>query len=133
METQTIFNSPYVEIELNTDLGIIRANWKGFLKIHDLLEGMEHLLEGVNNHGVQRHISDQTELRVLSKEIKDYLVNDGLDRMEAAGLKKVGVIQSSDFFAQSAVDRVNKDVVLKELDIQAFLSEKDCVEWLTSS
>ncbi len=132
MARRPIFNSPEVEIVVDTGLGIIQANWKGFLKINNVLEGMENLLEGVNTHGVQRHISDQSQLRILPKEIKEYMVKDGLASMEAAGLKKVGIIRAHDYFAQIAVNKINKKANVKDLDIQTFSSEKDCVTWLIS-
>ncbi len=133
MSLKPIFISEKAEICLDEDQKIIRANWKGFLNIHDVREGMKHLLEGAHTYGIQRHISDQTELRMLEEEIQIYLVKDGLVGMEGAGLNRVGIIQSKDYFAQIAVHMVNRKARVKDLAIQAFSGEKDCVEWLISS
>ncbi len=127
-----IFKSEYTEISLDLDQKIIRANWYGFLKINDLLQGMEQLLKGIRDHHIQRHISDQTRLKVLTKDIKAYLQKDALKNMEEAGLKKVGIIQAGDLFARVAVDLVNKKASINDLSIEVFDNETDCLNWLNT-
>ena len=130
MSIKSIFRSERVAIGFDTDRGVIRANWYGFLKKSELMEGMEHLLNGIRDNSAQLHVSDQTELKALSSELKKYLQNEALKRMEESGLKKVGVIQSDNIFAQASVDTVNRKAELKDLSIQMFPNETECFNWL---
>ncbi len=133
MATQTLFSTPYVEIELDIDRHIIRTSWTGFLGMKQAMEGMEHLLNEIQVHNIQHHISDQTGLKALMEDTKLYLQNDALKSMEEVGLKKLGIILAENISAKTVADIVYQKADLDQLEIRAFLDERDCLKWLVAS
>ncbi len=126
---KSILNEKFVEIVVDEN-NIIVAKWKGYLKPEDLKTGSLALIDGIKKHKVTSHFSDQTTLKVLSKESQEYLVTEALPKIAQAGVKKLGVQVADDVFAKATVDKVNATLKIGNMEVKTFLSSQECNEWL---
>ncbi|MEP2772816.1 MAG: hypothetical protein ABJH05_11750 [Fulvivirga sp.] len=108
---------------------VIYAEWKGFLKLDQVKKGCLMMTKEIKNNNTKMHLSDHRELRVLSKEVQDYLTQEWFPQVEAAGLKKVAALVSDDVFAKATVDKVNTTAKVGNLTIKTFNAKKDCLDW----
>lgn len=120
---------PFVEIILD-DNKILIARWIGFLKTDEVKKGCQFMTKYVKDKGITAHQSDHRRLRVLSKEVQDYLTQTWFGEVEKVGLKKLGAVLSEDVFAAATVNKVNTEAKIGKMTILSFNSEKECTNWL---
>ncbi len=132
MSSISLFKQPYVEIYLNKSNNILVAKWIGFLKPEDVRTGCSYMTKYVKENGITGHLSDHRQLKVLSKEVQDYLTREWFPEVEKVGLRKVGAVVAEDVFAAATVNKVNKEGQVGNLSINMFNSETDCVKWILS-
>lgn len=130
MSEQLIFNEKYCKMWFNSNEQILYAEWKGFLKIDEVKKGCDVMTKFVKDKGVKAHLSDHVRLRVLTKDVQEYLTQTSFPDLEKAGLRKVAALVSDDVFAKATVDKVNKTAQVGQLTIVTFNSEKDSIAWL---
>lgn len=129
MLTKTsVMKEKFVEISFDDENRIITAQWIGYLRLDDVKTGCKRMTEFVSKNRVTKHISNQRELKVLSKEVQAYLAEDWFPEVVGVGLKKLAVLISSDIFAQATVSSVNTKA--GNLQICTFHSETDAIAWL---
>jgi hypothetical protein len=120
----------YVDIFLDQSNNVIYAKWIGFLKPEEVRKGCAFMTMYVKDNLVKSHLSDHRELRVLSREVQDYLTKEWFPEVEKVGLTKVGAVVADDVFAAATVSKVNKEAQVGKLTINMFNSETECVKWL---
>lgn len=125
-----LLNKDNVKIWYNSDNQVLYATWKGFLKKDQVVGGCSLMTEFIKKNGVQNHLSNHVELKVLSKEVQDYLTEQWFPEVEKVGLKKVAALVSDDVFAKATVEKVNKVAKVGKLTISTFNAEKDSLNWL---
>lgn len=130
IKTQTVLKESFVHISFDAGNRIICAKWIGFLRIEDTKRACKVLIDFIRQNRVALHLSEQTELKVLSKEVQDYLVNTTFPEMEQAGLRKLAVQLAEDIFAQATVTNVNTKSNTGKLQINSFGSAHKALEWL---
>lgn len=129
MVKKSILKKSYVEISYDATDKIIIARWIGFLKIDDLKVGCGEITNFIRKNNLKKHLSDHSQLKVLSKEVQEYLGKHWFPEVEKIGLTKIAALVSEDVFAQATVNTVNKASVGK-LQINTYPSEKQCLNWL---
>lgn len=132
MPNKIILNEKFVEISHDQTNNIAVARWKGFLKLENLAPGLNALLDIVKKNNSKNHISDQRELKVLSKEVQDSLTGNFLPTLEKKGIKKLAIITSEDVFAIASVNKVNSSTMLGNMEIKPFNTERDSIDWINS-
>jgi hypothetical protein len=129
-KTQTVLKESFVHISFDTQNRIIYAKWTGFLKIEDTKRACRVLIDFIKQNRLSLHLSEQTELKVLSKDVQEYLVNNFFPEAEQAGLRKLAVQLSEDIFAQATVANVNTKSSSGKLQINSFGSAQKALDWL---
>ncbi|WP_162144216.1 hypothetical protein [Sporocytophaga myxococcoides] len=129
MVSNRLFEAPYCEIKERND-GIIYAKWKGFLKPGQVKTGCRFMTDYVRNNKITVHLSDHRDLRVLTKDVQDYLITEWFPEIENQGMKKIAALEAPDPFAKVTVDKVNKEAQVGNLIIRSFETEEDCINWL---
>jgi hypothetical protein len=129
MVSDRLFETSYCEIRERKD-GILYAKWKGFLKPNQVRTGCRFMTEYVRGKNITMHLSDHRDLRVLSKEVQDYLISEWFPEIEREGMKKIAALEAPDPFAKITVDKVNKEAKVGNLIIRSFIREEDCIKWL---
>jgi len=125
-----LMKQPFVEIAYDKSNKILVAKWIGFLKIEDARAGCSFMTKFVKDNLISGHLSDHRQLKVLSKEVQDYLTMTWFPEVEKVGLKRVGAVVADDVFAAASVGKVNKAGQMCNLKIDMFNSESECVKWL---
>jgi hypothetical protein len=127
---QTLLNEKSVRLSYDSANKTIIAKWIGFLKMEDLKKGCELMNVQIRSEKITRHISDQTELKVLAKELQEYIGGVWFDEVEKMGLRKIAILVAEDVFAQATVNKVNTNAQFRNLQIQTFGSLDKCYQWL---
>jgi len=131
--TQTIFNEKFARITYDPAKKVIISKWIGFLKLDDLKKGFEAMDKQIRTEKVALHISDQTELKVLAKEVQEYIATVWMNDVEKIGLRKIAILVADDVFAQASVSKVNTSAQIRNLKIQTFNSLEKCYTWLNEA
>lgn len=130
MTKVNLMKEPFVEIHLDNANNVIVAKWIGFLKPQEVRKGCAFMTSYIKDNGLKNHLSDHRQLKVLSKEVQDYLTMEWFPQVEKVGLRKVGAVVAEDVFAAATVNKVNKEGAVGNLKINMFDSEDGCVKWL---
>lgn len=129
-EAKPIMNESYVEISFDEANKVIIAKWKGFLNLAQVKNGCEAMNKYITDKNVQLHLSDHSQLKVLSKEVQNYLVGTWFSQVEALGLRKIAVKLAEDVFAQATVNNVNTTQKTGNLTIDSFGDNQTAYAWL---
>jgi poly(A) polymerase Pap1 len=131
-KTQTVFKESFVHISFDAQNRIIYAKWIGFLKLEDTKRACRVLIDFIKQNRVTLHLSEQTELKVLSKEVQEYLAGTCFPELDQNGIRRVAVLLSEDIFAQATVSNVNTKATVNKLQINTFGSAQKAHDWLTA-
>jgi hypothetical protein len=130
-KAELVLKEKFAEVFYDADNKLITAQWIGFLKLDDVKFGCQEINRFVRKYQMTKHLSDHTKLKVLSKEVQEYLTGQWFMEVEKLGLKKIAVLVSEDVFAQATVNNVNTKGALGNLSIYTFNSLIRCEQWLT--
>jgi hypothetical protein len=130
MNNLTLMKESFVDIQLDRSNNVIIAKWIGFLRPNDVRKGCTFMTKYIRENSIKNHLSDHRSLKVLSKEVQDYLTMEWFPEVEKIGLRKVGAVLADDVFAAATVNKVNKEASIGRLQINMFNSEGECVSWL---
>ena len=108
MTKENLMKEPFVEIYLDNANNVIVAKWIGFLKPQEVRKGCSFMTRYIKENGLKNHLSDHRQLKVLSKEVQDYLTMEWFPEVEKIGLRKVGAVVAQDVFSAASVNKVNK-------------------------
>ncbi len=128
--TQTFLNEKAVKLSYDSTNKVVIAKWMGFLKLENLKKGCELMNTKIKQEKITYHISDQSELKVLAKELQEYIGLVWMDEVEKLGLRKIAILVAEDVFAQATVNKVNTHAQLRNLQVQTFGSIDKCYQWL---
>ncbi|MBC8111521.1 MAG: hypothetical protein H7Y04_10710 [Verrucomicrobia bacterium] len=127
---QNLMDEKFVKIDYDATQKIVAAKWNGFLKLEDLQKGCKEINSQIKKEKLTKHLSDQTQLKVLVKEVQEYIGAVWFDEVEKLGLRKIAILVAEDIFAQAAVNKVNLNAQYKKLEINSFSSLDQCHTWL---
>ena len=127
-----LFKKSFVEISLDEENQVVIAKWIGFLRLEDVKQGCEEVNRLLSKHKLSKHLSDHTQLKVLSKDVQEYLTQKWFSDAEALGLRKLAVQMAEDVFAQASVSKVNMQASVRSLQIHNFNSYTQCYGWLNA-
>jgi len=130
IKKEQILKEKFVEMSFDGQDAIFEAKWIGFLKVDEVKRACQLMTQFIAKNKVTKHLSDQTVLKVLSKEVQDYLIGECFPELEKLGLKKVAVLVSEDVFAQATVNNVNMKSQMGRLSFGTFNSRQQCIEFL---
>lgn len=133
--SQTIqIKSDWCHIWYDSELNAIGANWQGFPKVEQVRQSCEFMSSFIKENKVKHHYSNQLNLKVLNKQVQDYLIADWLPSVEKLGLERIAVLVSFDPYVKAAMNKVNNSFFGDgDLEIFTFGLEKDCLNWLKVS
>lgn len=126
----TLLKDKFCHISYDKVNGIVITKWIGFLKMEDLKKGIGVMLDCVKNNKVKYNLSDQTEMKVLSNDVQQYLVGEVFPELDRLGLRRLAVCVGEDIFAQMAVNNVNAKLTMGNVAINTFNSKDKCYNWL---
>ncbi len=96
----------YVLVSVNTERKLISLKWKGYAPSPQFRSILEDALSNVRLHRVQGWLADLREMNAILRQDEQWTVNDWFPRLAMAGLKRMAILVSSDYFNQMSVDRI---------------------------
>lgn len=132
IKTEQILKEKFVEMSFDPENKIVEAKWIGFLKEEEVRKACKVMINFIGKNKITKHLSDQTQLKVLSKEVQNYLVGECFPELDKQGLKKVAVLVSEDVFAQATVNNVNTKSQMGGLTFGTFNSKNKSIEFLNA-
>ncbi|MEP2025270.1 MAG: monodechloroaminopyrrolnitrin synthase PrnB family protein [Reichenbachiella sp.] len=134
MKQTDLMKDEWCHIWYDSELNAIGANWQGFPKVRHVRESCEFMSSFIKENNVKHHYSNQLNLKVLSKEVGEYLNSDWFPNVEKLGLERIAVLVSFDPYVKAAMNKVNKSYLGNgDLEIFTFGLEKECLNWLKVS
>ena len=128
-QTELLLREKFAEVDYDPSTGVLTARWIGFLNSDQVHKVVEVLYAAVKKYQVQLHLSDQSQMKVLTKEIQQTVGTKVLPELENLGLRKMAVFASEDVFAQAAAQSVHT-LYIGRLSIHMFDSKPACHQWL---
>lgn len=132
VSNQVLMKESFVEISYRIEDRIVIAKWKGFLTVDQVKRGCEVINQQVVKNKLTKHLSDHSQLKVLSKEVQDYLGGTWFSQVEKIGLRKIAVNLAEDVFAQATVKKVNGEQKFGQMLIDSFGSYESAFKWLNN-
>lgn len=128
-KTEQVLKEKYCDVTFDPSTGIMTAKWIGFIKMEEAVKSNKVIVDYQKKYNVTKHFSDQSELKILTKEVQDYLASQ-MPVVEQNGLRKMAVLMADDIFAQATVANVNMKINVGKLNIQFFNSKNQCINFL---
>jgi DNA-binding LytR/AlgR family response regulator len=127
MSRDVCFQAPYLSVEYD-ERRFLYANWKGYVSVGQVKEGVEKILEALQRYACSRLVNDNRELFGTWTQSIRWLEMDFMPRMIAAGLEKIAFIYSRDPSARYSVDRFLE--VNDQYSAQTFDDYRTAEDWL---
>lgn len=116
------------------ELGALSASWEGFLKLDHVKEACQVMSSYIKANKTKLLYSNQLNLKVLSKELQTFLVNEWFPQIENLGVERMAILAALDPFAKASMEKVNQRFEGKgSLEVFKFGLEKECLNWLKVS
>lgn len=125
-----ILEKNYCDIYFDEEEGVLVAKWSGFLTPEQVRTGCKAMTDYISKNKVKWHLSDHRDLKILSKEVQEYLTQEWFPEVEAIGLEKIAALVSENAFAKATVDKVNHEAKVGAMKINTFDSRQQCLNWL---
>lgn len=129
MNYLNIFSKRYCEMDVAEENVLLRIRLKGLLSLEQMKEINSFSREFNKKHGINSILVIQSELKILTKEVQEYLI-EMLHESEKEGMKKIAIVQAESIFTQVIVDRIHVRFKGGNLDTRTFVTEKEATEWL---
>lgn len=125
-----LYDAPYISVEYDS-AHYIYANWKGYLTVQQVKEGVYRVLEGIITYGCGDVLNDNRELLGSWTQAIQILSTEVMPKMVAGGLKRVAFIYSKFPSARYSVDRFLE--INDQYTGQPFEDYQSALEWLTEN
>lgn len=99
----------YVTVEAETEQGLITLTWTGFAPSPVFRSILEDALMNVRLHRLSFWLADLRKMNAILRQDEQWSANDWFPRLGASGLKRMGILTSSDYFNQTSVERIMND------------------------
>ncbi len=118
--------------EHDTEVGCIVMTWHSYASSAQLHEIHERFLKLVVQHEITKAISDTREMVMLSAPDQEWIVQDLVPRLLAAGLRYSGIIVPVSHFVKIGVENVVRQVRQEEIKTAYFQTVPEAKKWLAS-
>ncbi len=131
MHNSNLLENEWCQISHIPKLNIITADWTGYLKLEQVIESCSMMSKIIKENKIKLHYSNQSNLKVLSKAVQKYLIEEWYPEIERLGLERIAVLNATDLFARASASKVNDTVMeLEKLNVFSFALEKEYHYWL---
>lgn len=126
-----IFNEAFLVIDLDKESKLISLNWTGFAVSSDYRRGLDLAYKQVLEHGLNFWLADLRDMTAILKDDEKWTNTEWFPKMSATELKKMAIVESSDYFNKQSVDRImgtaSADVPFA---VSYFREVQDAKSWL---
>ena len=106
MQAQFIRDDALVRIEVDPGSEMITTTWKGYVPSPEYRTILLEVLDLVNSGGLRLWLSDSSCMGVILRSDEKWSIETFTPMLMQAGLRRVAVVRSMDFFSQTASERM---------------------------
>ena len=99
-------NDDLVRIEVDAARSLVITEWKGYVPSPDYRAILMQLLDAVNDNKVRLWLSISTHMGIILRSDERWSIEVFTPMLMEAGLCRVAVVRSADFFSQTASERM---------------------------
>lgn len=96
----------FVEIRLHPEKSMIVLRWTGFAPSPDFRSILEMAQLNVRRHRIRRWLADLRQMNAILRQDEQWSIGDWFPRLASAGLERMAIVASADYFNQTSVDRI---------------------------
>jgi len=128
---EIIRNDDLVRIEVDTALSMVTTEWKGYVPSPDYRAILMQLLDVVTSSDLRVWLSISTHMGIILRSDERWSVEIFTPMLMQAGLCRVAVVRSADFFSQTASERmVDATAAYVPYKVEFFNSIEKADGWL---
>jgi len=128
---EIIRNDDLVSIEVDTALSMVTTEWKGYVPSPDYRAILMQLLDVVTSSDLRVWLSISTHMGIILRSDERWSVEIFTPMLMQAGLCRVAVVRSADFFSQTASERmVDATAAYVPYKVEFFNSIEKADGWL---
>ncbi len=126
-----ILDRPYVNIVADDATRTITLRWTDYSPSKEYREALDLACTAVKERGVRLWLADLRRMGAILQDDEKWTVSDWFPRMAKAGLKRMAILTSTDYFNQMSVDRIMEDSApVIGFDVAYFDDEHQARKWL---
>ena len=126
------FPNTICTVTYNPDPDFASMCWHQYGSSEQVRERLENYLEVVKESGTTKGLSDHRGMTMLSAEDQEWVTNNFVPRLYAAGLRYSAVILPESHFARIGIQKVVSRVRPNEIDVRYFQTVQEAEQWLAS-
>ena len=107
MAQDVLFDSDYLHLSYDDDMGFVWARWKGMTSSDNMKSGTDLYIDAFIKHNTGKVMIDMQEVNGTFTAINDWLVGNWTPRALKAGMKACALIHSADIFTKFAMNKIN--------------------------
>lgn len=117
----------------SNELEAVVLELNGFLKTEQFIEFALESNDLRKKHSVYKQLNNIQNMKVLTKDIQDWLEDVWFPEAKISGLKYFAFIVPKDTFGRSSMDTVNANATAKYgINIEYFTDEELAKQWIVS-
>jgi len=123
------FYNAYIDVPMST----LMLEAKGMARIESFMEMDKSIRQYIYKHRISHFMIDNTQAKIIMKEIEDCIVNDEVPALKRLGISKIGLVQSKDSFGKRSINRISEIIADGKLEIKIFDTREECSEWIANN
>ena len=101
-----LFERDYLTIFLKPEKSQIKLKWKKFATSEQFRDGLNTALEAVREHGIKNWLANLKNMEVILPADEEWATNEWFPKIATAGLEKMAIVTSLDYFNNVSVKRI---------------------------
>lgn len=132
IDEELLFETDYVKVEFNSDKNYIFVVWKKFANDNEQVMFREKLLEMIKKTKTNSYITDNRKLYGTTENVQKWIRDRWFPAAYEAGLRNVATVETSDKYAQFAINKIMEGEIFKTLNTKHFKTITEAENWITS-
>lgn len=110
--------------------GALVVDWKGYATSAQFRSVSEKILVAVAVKDVRLLLNDTSEMVLIGATDQEWVVNDFMPRLAAAGIRACALVSSKHYFNRVAVATIMREVDARLMQVEFFENRAAAAEWL---
>lgn len=117
-------------VSYDSELHCVISTWHGYASSNQFRAICERVLEMIEKHGVNKSISDNREMSIISQPDQDWILENFMPRLLDSGFKASATILPANHFAKISLDEIVNKIDEGEIRIKYFSKIIDAKTWI---
>jgi len=126
-----ICNDALVRIEVDVEQSLLISQWNGYVPSEEYRTALWQILDEVRVHKLCLWLSDTREMGIILRADEKWSMEVFVPELMKHGLRRVGLVQSQDYFTQTVTERLAEaTVAVAPFKVGMFSSPETALVWL---